>query len=293
MIKFTRPFSLFTSHFYCMPSSPYISRILATLLFTSLFCLTAYAQQNTDAQIAGLKSSVHIVTEGWIDPPERGGKRQIINVRKYDQKGNEIEWTGYGGNPITRERSPILKVVFTFDKLVKTERSYRISEPSQSKGSSIPVIVAVNGKPVEPKPTPTPPALETDGSFLRQTIYKLDAQGNRSEEIWYEGRIQSSSILRRKTYQRNQQGLIETCLYFGKTGQQTSREERKYDDKGLVIEYLQYDAEKPIPSQNSYSNYELDAKGNWIKRTVKMSYLGGNGKTINSSQIEYREISYY
>ncbi len=277
----------YPSSVFAMATLKFFYQQLAILLF--IFCTGVQAQQNTDRQMAGVKGAVRLVVKGWV---ESGEKRVIDNSTTYDRKGNEVEVVQYGTDPSRRERLPIDKVVSTFVGLTKTERTYKVKKTTKDGVPSLAGIV-VNGK-VRPMPPPLPsPIYEPDGAFLQQTVYQLDAQGSWAGKIGYDGRVKKSSVLSRYVYRRNEKGLVEEELVYEGDGSLSARIAHKFNDDGVELEYAEYEPKGTLRMKNTYSDFKLDEKGNWINRTVKMFYVRSDGKPVNTGQNEYREIYYY
>jgi hypothetical protein len=267
-------------------------RKISLLLLLVCACPAIRAQQNTDRQMAGLKGPVRFVFK--VDgSPNKSGKREVGHSTEYDRKGNEIEVIYYATNPFTHEAEKHHRVLSQMQNLTKTQRSYDfIRKSSKDRPPSIAGVI-VNGK-VQPLPPPPPPPVrEPDGAILWQTLYKLDAQGNWDERIWYKGRAKVSPIISRNVYRRNAQGLIEEDLVFEADGSQSTRITHKYDENGIEIEYAEYEVKGVLRMKNAYSDFKLDRNGNWIARTVKMFYVRRDGTPVTTGQNEYREISYY
>jgi hypothetical protein len=274
--------------FYLVISKSMMRRIAITFLILCAY-QSGLAQQNTEKQMAGLKGGVRLVIHGWL---EKDGKQMILTSTTYDRTGNETEVVGYATDPFTGKREPHHKEVSTFVGLIKTERSYIMAKPTNNRFPAI-IGVVVNGKVQPPPPPPPPPIREPDGAVLWQKVYQLDAKGNWAGKIWYKGRAQKSSILSKYVYQRNEKGLIQEELVYEGDGTLSTRIAHKYNDDGIKIEYAEYQPDGTLRMKNTYTDFMLDEKGNWIKRTVKMFYARSDGTPVTTGQNEYREISYY
>jgi len=74
-------------------------------------------------------------------------------------------------------------------------------------------------------------------------------------------------------------------LNFGKT--------IVYDDQGQEAKVTYFNANGSISEKYSYSDYELDSNGNWIKR-VTAKWVTKNDKSyFEPYQVTYRKIIYY
>jgi len=66
----------------------------------------------------------------------------------------------------------------------------------------------------------------------------------------------------------NDQGLLTQFDYYRKDGTHWSSQVLNYNDKGFQSEYISYDKDKNVTSR-TYSTYEYDQMGNWIKTTTR------------------------
>lgn len=271
-----------------------ISKIVLTtvLLYVLVICNTiTQAQPEMNAPAIGLKGKVRVVTKGWV--AEKDNLRHIITVRKYDRRGNEIEVTSYGKRPLEKTSTPMDKSVYVMKDGVKTERSYHVSTPSMLGRMTIAGIV-VNGK-VQPLPPPPPPPMrESDGAILRQGLIKQDVENRRIEITWHKRLVKDSPVSYRIVYQLDKEGRIEEELFYDADKSQPSRSVYKYNEQGIEIEFSEYDSTGALHIRNAYSDFKLDPQGNWIERTATMFYVrSSDGQSVNTSDKQYREISYY
>jgi hypothetical protein len=66
----------------------------------------------------------------------------------------------------------------------------------------------------------------------------------------------------------NDQGLLTLLDYYRKDGTLGSSQVLNYNDKGFQSEYISLDKDKNVTGK-TYSTYEYDQRGNWIKSTTR------------------------
>ncbi len=97
--------------------------------------------------------------------------------------------------------------------------------------------------------------IEFEGSYLNDT---LTAQ-------YYNPRGEAGS---KYLFVFNDQGLLTLLDYYRKDGTHWSSQTFAYNDKGFQSEYTAYDKDKNV-SGRTYTTYEYDQMGNWIKATTR------------------------
>lgn len=66
----------------------------------------------------------------------------------------------------------------------------------------------------------------------------------------------------------NDQGLLTHFDFYRKDGTLGSSQVLNYNDKGFQSEYTSSDKDKNVIGK-TYSTYEYDQRGNWIKATIR------------------------
>jgi hypothetical protein len=71
------------------------------------------------------------------------------------------------------------------------------------------------------------------------------------------------------------------------------RETIEYNAEGQETEETYYKDDGSIGSKYSYSDYQVDSKGNWTRR-VKSKWVTKNGKSyFEPQEVTYRMVTYY
>lgn len=97
--------------------------------------------------------------------------------------------------------------------------------------------------------------IEVKGSYLNDT---LTAQ-------YYNPKGEAGS---KYLFMFNDQGLLTLLDYYRKDGTHWSSQVLNYNDKGFQSDYTAYDKDKNV-SGRTYTTYEYDHIGNWIKATTR------------------------
>ena len=121
--------------------------------------------------------------------------------------------------------------------------------------------------------------------------YVYDNQGKITEEKKFD----SNGVQFFKTvFKYDVKGQISETIYYNKTNV-SANNYLTYDSKGNLTEL------KFVPTKFNMTNettiqrfidYEFDAKGNWIKRTLAVT-SNWDGKTTENQTIYYRKIEYF
>jgi YD repeat-containing protein len=256
--------------------------IFATLLLLSL-SIVAAAQQMTDSGLAWLKDKVKQVKvwrQKYGPDGKPVGKPEPEPEMNYDPEGN-IQLTRYWD-----DKGEIRTTYFLYkgDRVSKLEF---IPERSLDKPKLPP---NVNFQIIKNK-----------GPYDTKYKYKYDKQGRIVEAVESRPNYPTKDVIK---YDYDPEGRI--ALETNNSGINKIVTSFKYDQAGNMIESVNKSEEHivrniaeltnelPKPtiesSTSQYSDYILDAKGNWIKRTAVVRNEKGEAESLT---IEVREITYY
>jgi hypothetical protein len=256
--------------------------LLLALLLSLFFVSQIKAQTRTDRQSDGLKGQVKSVQVERADISQVEGKaveslKWLQSITNYDEKGNKTEELIYGHRGALLEKS-----VFTRDeKGTRTKIRYKADGTMISREVG---RVDEQGRPLEDAYYDGTGALET------KSVYTYDAQGNFQEAAMY-----------------NADGSLhnKTIFLHDATGKQTGLE--VYDASGKLLQkQTETETERTVAMYGQGSSDtmqwkwakqaslspELDAQGNWIKKSTPSSITRGE-RTEEIVEVLYRTITYY
>lgn len=246
-----------------------MKKLLAALVLGSTLTAAAYAQRpQTDRDFDGLKGPVKSLKvesaalkmqgKGYVE------ERRTLNEKvTYNAEGNRADDELYFGS----DGALLVKNVYRY---VGGERLADVQQRD-------PVIELPNS------------SMRVGGDmrpFSEKYRYKYDEQG-RVKEMTVErgGRVRI-----RNTYEyRN--GQMEMRAHKGGGNKVTFRRVDRFDAQGNLVGSTAFNLDLDgSVEQYSYTDYEFDARGNWVKRLVRES--GGDGEPEWRS-VEYRTITYF
>ena len=121
--------------------------------------------------------------------------------------------------------------------------------------------------------------------------YIYDKQGKISEEKKFDAKgIQFFKTV----FKYDAKGQISETIYYNHADI-SSNNYLTYDGKGNLSEVKFVSTKFNMPNETviqRFIDYELDAKGNWIKRTLAVT-SNSDGKSSENQTIYYRKIEYY
>jgi hypothetical protein len=257
-------------------------RKLSVVLALSLFCAAVVCAQRkqTDREFEGLKGPVKSVSVEKAVLKEQEGRqveerRVMVESATYNVNGNRVNDARYdsGGDLLVKNvyrDADAGKVVDTYVRLPL------ITAEMAEAGSGGTV------RPDRP-PKTGPPLLQRGPEKYK---YKYDDRGNiREMSIEYKGRV------RRRVVYNLKEGRKELLSYEDGKDLDYQRVET-LDAQGNVIESTVADTVLS-DQKHSYTAYEFDARGNWVKR-VKSEWTTEGGKPrFVPVQVEYRTIVYF
>ena len=256
-------------------------KLLVALTLGLLSAAAVHAQKKqTDREFEGLKGPVKsVLVESAKLDGQVEGPRVKAEGETYNAEGNLVsdEWYGQGGTLFVKR----VYVYIGADKIAEVNvRPPSIMIPA---GTELP--------PDPPQPSPGPaPMLRSREKFK----YKYDAGGNIIERI-----VESEGRVKRRGVYKFPVGRKELLSYADGKDLDYKRVET-FDAKGNVAEvtateiFLVAENEKGSRTQkHSYTAYEFDARGNWVKRLKSEWTTEGGKPRYVPVQVEYRTIVYF
>jgi hypothetical protein len=197
------------------------------------------------------------------------GKRQLHSITLYDKEGNrvkEVIYSSKGDEEVLREYGFI-----DGNRVVKEQFNY-----GYGTGGVYP-----SGKSQAKPPDPR---------YTNRFEYKYDDKGNRIEEIWYRN---NGNLLGRRVSVYDKSGNRTEVVWYMKDGKLLDRTVFTYDESGSLKEESSTRTDTDMTWKWSYSDYEYDSHGNWIKRKKMRWVTKGGSAYFEPYEITYRTISYF
>jgi TonB family protein len=243
------------------------------LILVILFCLQpAFAQSpKTDREEQGLKGKVRNInaqmTKLSNHDGQAVGQSQLTYIERYDEEGNLTyrESFDYKGNP----RSETNYQIIDGEKTAKNKYfSYDYDPPS-------PMAPPASGtsKPGDPRYDMKYKMKYEKNKIERTLIYNNGNQGNRIVMTFDD----KGNQIKHELYIR------DGSLNYSRTS--------TYDEKGNEIESKSYGADGSLMGRYKYTDYEVDWRGNWIKRKTWSSK--SETAEVEPYELNLRTISYF
>ncbi len=246
-----------------------MTRSVALLTVVLLLINSAIAQTpKTDRELAGLKGKVRSVIAQHAKLAEDGkslsGPQQLSYNEGYDEEGNlsERESFDYRGNISQKD----VYLVIDGDKAVKSQYFHHDYDP--------PPAMAPPGeeaKARDPRYSLKFKYKYDHNTIERITYYNDGTQGTRSVSTY-----ESAKRVKQETYDREGKLNFTSVSVYGERGEEL---ESTYYLKGSVSD------------RNKYTDYEIDLRGNWIRRTMWLSKR--DNPTLKSYETQSRTITYF
>lgn len=246
-----------------------MKKLLTALALGSTLTAASYAQRpQTDRDFDGLKGPVKSLTVESATLTRKGKgyveeRRALEEKVTYNAEGNRAEDELY----FSYEGTLLIKNVYRYvggEKLADAQQRDPVIElpnsPERAGGGMRP--------------------------FSEKYRYKYDEQGRVKEmTIERDGRVRI-----RNTYEyRN--GQMEMRARKGGGDTVTFRRVDRFDAQGNLVgstAFNNYPGDRSV-DKYSYTDYEFDARGNWVKRLKRMS----EGGRPEEREVEYRTIIYF
>jgi len=264
--------------------------MIMTLMLSLIFCSVAEAQKKSARELEGLKGPVRKITEETVKLSEERGNRieaenGSVTIVVFDSAGNLLEHTTYSPNPNSGKLEQLDRSVYSYDaEGRRTKKEF----------SDIPLVLLPGEGPIPKKEMPPPRVRTRDGATLQTEVDKFDASGNRVETITYNGTAEGA-MFKRETYNYNAQTRTREKLTYDFRNQLVEKTINKFDEQGNLVESLSFDlvGKGMFDTKTRCSDYQFDAKGNWIKMTALSSDANMNDPSKIEKYIIKRKITYY
>jgi len=246
-----------------------MKRSLANFTVILVFCASVTAQApKTDREFAGLQGKVRSVISQYAKLAEDGkslaGPQQLSYNESYDEDGNLSERTvfDYRGNISQKEVYSVIEG----DKTAKNEYFHHDYDPPPEMPAS-----KSEQKPRDPRYT-IKFKYKYDGNTVERTVYFNDGtQGTRSVSTYERGKK-----VKQETYNNDGKLNLTNVSVYGERGEEL---ENTYYREGRVSD------------RYKYTDYEIDLRGNWIRRTM---WLGRrDNPELRPYETQSRTITYF
>lgn len=257
------------------------------IIFMLLFCLSVSAQKKpTDREIEGLKGNVKTAFEDYNITKVSSGPTEI---------NKRVKWQEYyfdkdGMLTLLVYPSHNFKYIYSIIDGFKTFKDIKIKEETADKMTFTRVLDEEEEKPIEEPEK----LVEPDERFTMKYTYEYDAQGKITTERHYGN---NGELWRLTKYKYDEKGRVIEEIKKEKGS--TTKYIYKYDEKGNLIENSEeYNRTNGYVSKAKtvYSDYKLDANGNWVARKEIYSSKSSSktySDSFDKTTISYRTISYY
>lgn len=229
--------------------------------------------KESDRQHEGFVGTVKTVTTylsaisgNWQSTPR--GKQCKFKTVMYAPTGRLIQSSlfpdcGRGGE---------LRDTFTYDK---DGNRYDKNEMTESQ----------SGIPAGPPPMAGKSISEEETMKTPSVTFKYNDQGKRAEQA---GLFSDGKLMHRFIYKYDEKGRVAEILrYYPEEKTPRKTKYSYFADQQFPVAWIEYDANGKLSQRYVFSDYSLNATGDWIKRKAVIE--DGAGKRIGweSRQIEY------
>lgn len=263
-----------------------MKQLLTALALSSIIIPTAHAQRHqSDREFHGLKGTVKLLVVETATLRHEGGRDVEgpgVTVWRvtFDATGNMLNSESYDD-----DGSPMEKASYRYVDGIKVAEG-QIVAPTIT--IAAPLLSSKPGDEQLAKlaklPTTPPNAMMPMSQKFR---YKYDARGNVRERVIEERGEATQRIV--YTLKANRK---ETRWYDG-GGQSIGRQVERLDARGNPVETTEYgfvdEKTEGVMLKTSYTAYEFDAQGNWVKRLKTES----GSDSPEERRVEHRTITYF
>lgn len=138
----------------------------------------------------------------------------------------------------------------------------------------------------------TEETFDVTGKLTSKTVYEYGSERRTRAYSWamYDD---LGSIIAKRENKYDTQGNTTEAASYGKYGLLISKDIYIHNEKGLVVESLEYRSANPQLVKREAFSYEYDAFGNWVKRTKSKFVTERGSSFLKPVNVEYRIITYH
>jgi hypothetical protein len=246
--------------------------LTAAILFCLAFSQSSEPGKQTDREHDGFAGPVKKMHEDWSPITEnwsdiRPGTRCRRSTKFYDDAGRVTQSSLYPGSCGSDE----LREYYTYDQ----------------EGNQMSREEEILGPGSNPPPPPMPPPGGVQDQGPGKKIFKYDSQGRLAE---FFVRWASGKIAYRIVYTHDAENRISESKSLDSDGKLNSRNAYSYEGQNRFPSKRAYfDSSDKIRGEYTYSEYEFNSHGDWIKRKESDRESNGSVRIL----LSYRKIEYY
>lgn len=233
--------------------------------------LTLAQGAKSDSEENGLKGKVRSVNAQATRLSNQGGQdtgqTQLVYAESYDEQGN---LTG--------------RTTFDYRGNQRSEATYQIIDGEKTSKSKSYTYDYDPPPPMAPPPSGEPKPLDPRYDIK----YKIKYDGNKIERTLFYG--DGSTISRIvMTYDDNGNQIKREA--YTPDGKLNYVRTAVFDDKGREVESASYSGNGSLLNKNKYTDYEVDWRGNWIKRKTWLAR--SEQADFEPIEVSMRTITYF
>lgn len=263
--------------------SPTLTTISILILF---FFQSAATHKKLDRENNGFIGPVKKVNQTWSPVSDNGylkaGKIYQSNIEIYDPDGRLIQRSYFSGSDSKDEHKEFYKYDTDGNRII--DKSEYIKAPDS---------------PPDPPPPMPEPGSEKKAKANPRKVFKYDSRGNLIGEFYY--RVDGSPLNHTIYKYDADDRLIDSQFIIDDREQFSSQRTYKYEgrlrvpaEETIIYPKSKFNVTGTI-YKSTYSEYEFNSKGDWIKRksTSESSSLDGRSNNKASVSLYFRAIEYY
>jgi YD repeat-containing protein len=250
---------------------PFLSLALAVLVLAAAPAAAQQRPRQTDRDVDGLAGPVRRVT---TSESTAGAPARKVETVVYDGEGRLVERVVYAAGV------EVGRIAYSYDalgrRMIRTATPHGIGlgqwhtrlRPRERASESF-----VRGE---------------DGMYVFIGLPGYDATGRLLAEVIHAGDDPTKTPpLARVMYRYNPEGRVsERLRFYGMPGAPVDKEVYSYDPEGRVTQAIHYRLSNALPTKRTFA-YELDAAGNWTRRTETITLAGRQIVVVSTRTIEY------
>lgn len=249
--------------------------IITAFIFCFAFFQSASVKNKSDRELDGFTGDVKKAFEE-LSPISgypshlQPGSRCRTSTRIYDANGRLLQSSVYPGTCGSDE----WREHYTYDK--DGARMSRIEE-----------IRGENSPPPPPPPMPPPGSKEDKGP--PKTFFRYDSRGRKIESEVFRA---SGTLIYKLIYKYDEKDRLQESQNVDPDGKITSKRVYGYEgDQRFPKEYIYIGSDGKTSFKVTYTEYELNPQGDWIKRKSMMERSDGpTYVSLNYRSIDYHQI---